>query len=330
MKKRFSILVPFALLGILFVLISVVVLLLFDTHPALAKGLIMSLVFLVVLVVILFFLRVYVPLSGLMSSMASLARGKVPGGRKTNRTDELGFLQEKMNELVAHLARLVNYANDLSEGREIEDVTLVSEEDQLGASMVKLRDNISKTRKEMNERHVLDEQQNWAAQGLAKFSQLVRNTEHDIETMSNEFIREVVHYLDVELGALFLLNEEDEPVLRLTGAYAFDRHKHVARSFRFGEGLVGRCAIEKETIEITDVPPDYIQIRSGMGEDLPAMLLLVPVLMDQQALGVIEIASFQMIPAHKIEFLRSLSNTVASVLIRRNASTIREGSTPEE
>ena len=44
------------------------------------------------------------------------------------------------------------------------------------------------------------------------------------------------------------------------------KRKDVANEFAMGEGLVGQCAMEKERILLTNVPSDYMQIGSGLGE----------------------------------------------------------------
>jgi HAMP domain-containing protein len=49
-------------------------------------------------------------------------------------------------------------------------------------------------------------------------------------------------------GKFEKLSSEDEQILELFGSYTFDREKYHHRSFHFGEGLVGRSALEKEVI----------------------------------------------------------------------------------
>ena len=60
-----------------------------------------------------------------------------------------------------------------------------------------------------------------------------------------------------------------------------------------GEGLVGQCALEKESILLTNVPTDYIHISSGLGEAPPLNIIVLPVLFEGQVKAVIELASFQ-------------------------------------
>ena len=83
---------------------------------------------------------------------------------------------------------------------------------------------------------------------------------------------------------------------------------------------MGRCAMEKELIYVTDLPSDYIKIRSGLGEDAPSSILLVPVLLDNQVLGVMELASLGEIPSFQIEFIRQLSDALATTLAKVKAN----------
>ena len=64
-------------------------------------------------------------------------------------------------------------------------------------------------------------------------------------------------------------------------------------SFRLGEGLVGQCALEQKPILLNDVPHDYLKIRSGIGESIPASSMIFPILYEGETLAVVEIASFE-------------------------------------
>ena len=83
--------------------------------------------------------------------------------------------------------------------------------------------------------------------------------------MLYEVITELVYYLEAEAGGLYLVDQDSIPdrekTLHLTGCYAFDREKHLHKEILFGEGLVGRAAVEEEMIYMTDLPGDYLKIR---------------------------------------------------------------------
>ena len=65
-------------------------------------------------------------------------------------------------------------------------------------------------------------------------------------------------------------------MLRLIASYAYKARKHVGNRFGLGEGLVGQAALEKKPILLTNVPDDYIQITSGLGEAPPRNIIVLP------------------------------------------------------
>ena len=90
-----------------------------------------------------------------------------------------------------------------------------------------------------------------------------------------------------------------------------------------GEGLVGQAALDKKTIAISDAPPGYIKVGSGLGEATPADILVMPVLFEDQALGVIELASIRPFSEVHRDFLARIGETIGVVLntIRANLRT---------
>ncbi len=62
---------------------------------------------------------------------------------------------------------------------------------------------------------------------------------------------------------------------------------------RLGEGLVGQCARERRTLALTNLPPDYLRIASGLGQAAPAQATAMPSMSADTLLGVLEVASFR-------------------------------------
>jgi signal transduction histidine kinase/ActR/RegA family two-component response regulator len=116
-------------------------------------------------------------------------------------------------------------------------------------------------------------------------------------------------------GAFFMMDvEEGKPILALMSSYAYSERKGVAHRFHLRQGLVGQCAYEKKAILITNVPSDYIQISSGLGEAHPLTIIVLPVLFEGEVKGVIELASFHPFsPIHQL-FLSQLTESIGVVL----------------
>src|SRR5205823_2117124 len=82
----------------------------------------------------------------------------------------------------------------------------------------------------------------------------------------------------------------------------------------------GQCALEKKTILVTDVPSDYLSIRSGLGKAPPSNVVVLPVLFEGQLKAVIELASFQEFTPIHITFLDQLVQSIGVVFNMIGAS----------
>ena len=169
---------------------------------------------------------------------------------------------------------------------------LLDEDDVLGKSLIEMRDSLKKAREEERNRKEEEEKRSWINEGLAKFAEILRQNNDDLVKLGDELIKNIVWYLKANLGGLFIANEnQGEVTYDLVSAFAYDRIRYIERSFQEGEGLVGSCAVEKETIYLLEVPDNYIEITSGLGGARPNSVLLIPLKIDEDVLGVIELAS---------------------------------------
>jgi two-component system sensor histidine kinase/response regulator len=100
-------------------------------------------------------------------------------------------------------------------------------------------------------------------------------------------------------------------LLRRIAAYGLADSDASADSFRSGEGLVGQCAQERKSITLTNLPPDYLRIASGLGAAEPAQAVASPLLSEKALLGVLEIASFHAFDARQTTLLEELLPVVA-------------------
>src|SRR5690606_13031561 len=83
------------------------------------------------------------------------------------------------------------------------------------------------------------------------------------------------------------------PVLRLKGSYAGEDRGRVNHTFQLGEGLIGQAALGQSPMLLTEVPADYIRLKSGLGEGSPLNIIILPVSYKGHVNGVVELASFK-------------------------------------
>ncbi len=195
-------------------------------------------------------------------------------------------------------------------------------EDYLGQALLVLSDFM--TRKELDEvtRNREDKKENWISEGVAQLGEILRSEREDVTELTYKVIQKLVTYMNLEMGSFFITHEteSDHPSLKLVASYAYDRRKYMEKQLEWGEGLPGTCAQEKELIFLTEVPEDYFEISSGAGSSIPNCLLLVPLKVDNQVSGVIELATVRLLRPFEIEFIESQAESIASSLMAVRAS----------
>ena len=102
----------------------------------------------------------------------------------------------------------------------------------------------------------------------------------------------VVPLLQGGVGVFYMYDDNDRSLL-LEGSYGYQHRRHLSTHYALGEGLVGQCAVERKPITLQDVPDNYVRIHSGTGEANPRTVTVLPLLLRDKLLGVLELASFQ-------------------------------------
>src|SRR6202521_821544 len=139
--------------------------------------------------------------------------------------------------------------------------------------------------------------------------------EKNLESVSRMIMSELTPLISAHHGAFFLMDTEaDPPILKLTNTYAYRERKGVPNRFQLGQGLVGQCALEKKCILVANAPSDYIHISSGLGEEPPLNIIVLPILFEGEVKAVIELASFNAFSSIHQIFLDQLSESIGVVL----------------
>lgn len=251
----------------------------------------------------------------LLPIIKKLSKGIAVEIQKNNRKDEFGQIRIYLYKFISYLKSAATFANKIGNNEFDYDFKPLSEKDTLGNSLIKMRDNMLKAKEEEAVRQEENRQRNWTSQGIALFNEVIRTKNEDLQQLSDAVIKELVDYTESIIGGIYIVNEVDDQVsIDLQSFYAFDRHKYLENKLKPGETLVGQCYLENSTIYINDVPKDYVYITSGLGQDNPKSILIVPLQFNQETFGIVELASFEDMPKYKIEFVERISETIASAI----------------
>ena len=246
-----------------------------------------------------------------------LRTGKIPEYNfKPKAFTEVIEISESMSLIIKSLKDASVFADEIGKGNFNFEFKPISEDDDLGKALILLRDNLAQAQKDEAMRRKEDKVREWVNSGIAKFSDILRQSTKEIRELSAVIIKELVNYLEANQGGIFILNDEkiNEKLLDLSASYAYSKERKKKKKFVLGEGLIGTCAVEKETIYMTEIPEDYISITSGLGEANPRSLLITPLKHEDNVLGVIEIASFNTFDKYQIEFVEKIAESIASTI----------------
>lgn len=245
-----------------------------------------------------------------------LITGKLPSQIELQHNEETSEIAQDLNIFVDSLKEKTEFAREIGKGNLNAKYTPLSEDDALGISLVELGTSLEDAKNEDRKYKIEEEKRTWTNEGLTRFSEILRLNNDNIEKLSDEIIKNLVKYLKANQGGLFLMNDDDKKNIKLDliAAFAFDRKKFLKKHIKLGEGLIGACALEKETFVLTEVPEDYLYIRSGLGQSNPRCILISPLKLEETVLGIVEVASFNEFQPHEVEFIEKIAESIASTL----------------
>jgi PAS domain S-box-containing protein len=293
-------------------------------------SLLVGVIGLILISIVIWFIsgKISAPLTVTTDVLKKLSKGEIDVKNKMHleREDEIGEMAESVNTLIEGLNSTASFATQIGEGNLDAEFSLLSEKDVLGNALIEMRQSLTNAKEEEKKRKIEDEKESWATQGLAIFGDILRQNNDNIKLLSFDIMSNLVKYIDSVQGAIFVRTEDDDEIIyELQAAIAFERNRLVEKKIKEGDGLVGRCAHEKLTIHMSEVPDDYARITSGLGDTNPSNILLVPLKLNDEIHGVIELASFNKFEKHQIAFIETLGQNIATTLssVKINEKTVK-------
>ncbi|MDB5053909.1 MAG: histidine kinase [Bacilli bacterium] len=216
-------------------------------------------------------------------------------------------LSNGLNRVVKVLSKFSNGDFGVASRIHVISKDEIGEVAQAFNSMAEEIENKSTREKEYNRSR---EEQTWLKSNVAQMTTVLQSV-GDLREVAQTFLREVAAMIQVNCGS-FYLNEMhgNERLLNLYGVYAYKPLNPSLESIRYGEGLIGQCALDKKAILLKDIPRDYMNVYSSLGHVTPANLLLYPVLFEGELVAVIELASLFEFTSVQLTLLDQLSVTL--------------------
>jgi hypothetical protein len=229
--------------------------------------------------------------------------------------NEIGSVTRNINETIENLRDATEFVTAIGQGnlsldyKEALDKNYTPGNNKLADSLIEMQQKL----RQLNEE---EQKRQWANEGLAKFVNILRSSDDNVRTLGDKIISALVGYTKSNQGGLYILNDEDRsnPYLELVSLFAFDIKKHDQQRIKPGEGILGQAFLEKDTTYLTYLPEEYVRITSGLGGATPKSILIVPLKVDKDVYGLVELASFNEYEPFEIDFVEKLGETIASTI----------------
>jgi len=148
-------------------------------------------------------------------------------------------------------------------------------------------------------------EQNWVQSNSAEIIKLY-SRHVSVTSLAEQFLKKIVTAIDANLGAFYVQDDTGkEPVFKKVAAYADSDAGR--QTFTAGEGIIGQTVRDKKIVVLPNIPEDFRFISTGLGEVRPKSVLIAPILVKDEVVAVLEIASVK-------EFTASDQKLVENVL----------------
>src|SRR6185369_17193584 len=175
--------------------------------------------------------------------------------------------------------------------------------------VAELKDNINTMIDNLRLTTERNTEQDWLKTNLARFTSMLQG-QRDLGRVGTMLLSELAPLVGAHQAVLYRSSDDPKesgsPSLQLLAAYADDGKNGHPPSVRFGEGLVGQCAVEKRRLLISDLPANTIRVGSGLFSAPPRNVIVLPVLFEGQVKAVIELATLNLYTASHLAFLDQL------------------------
>ncbi|WP_420871828.1 HAMP domain-containing protein [Bradyrhizobium septentrionale] len=221
-------------------------------------------------------------------------------------------LTGNVNLLAANLTSQVRAIAEVATAVTKGDLTRSIQVDVRG-EVAELKDNINTMIGNLRLTTERNTEQDWLKTNLARFTNMLQG-QRDLATVGRLLLTELAPLINAHMGVIYQVDNPENAQLRLLSAYASDSNNPHPQIVRFGDGLVGQCALDKRQRFVSDIPGDAVPINSALMRVMPKNLVVFPVLFENQVKAVIELSSISSFTTSQITFLEQLTDSIGIVL----------------
>jgi len=158
---------------------------------------------------------------------------------------------------------------------------------------------------------ILAQEKNWVLEGMSYINNRLQVVDSSGE-LANRIITAMVQYLEVPAGVIYFVDPKTEQLVTVASVALSSSSK---KSFVIGEGVVGNAALSKTVTIIKNIPPDYWKVDSSLGQvSGNGEIACVPLWMNEELKGLIELGCFTQFTDLQISLLKSISDILSAAI----------------
>lgn len=160
------------------------------------------------------------------------------------------------------------------------------------------------------------EKQNWIKTAISQVYEATKEVQ-DIDALTTILSGVISKLLKASVGTFYInqrLIDCQSDELKLYGSYAFKNTKEIPNSFKFGEGLIGQCALEGNSIFLKDIPENYLEVNSSAGKAIPKEISIIPVKHHKEIIGIMEFGTIHSFNTAQKEFIEEISSSIGIII----------------
>ena len=141
------------------------------------------------------------------------------------------------------------------------------------------------------------------------------DSKEKIEDYAERILRNMSKHFEIVQGVFFLKDQKTQVFYSIcTFAYTSDKKPS---AFKIGEGIPGQVAKNKTLMHLTAIPEGYLKIQSGLGNSSPTNLMIIPLLLNKETIGIIELASFHVFDKETVWTFKNLAKIIGNAIVTK-------------
>ncbi len=145
-------------------------------------------------------------------------------------------------------------------------------------------------------------------------SRIIPDNCKSVEEFSEHILQNLAQEFNI-VQALMYLKTADTDNYESIAQYAYFSESK-PQAFKAGETLPGQAIKNRTIVMLTDVPENYLTIASGLGKSGIKYLVFVPLIHNDDVVGLIEYATFTQINEDIIKMLGNIADLVAETIVK--------------